>query len=490
MESYPKPKLKYLLFNKLSDQQKKHLNQLETCLASFPVALDLSKMGTGKTFVSSAFYQKNEFDNIMVVCPKSVVPAWEKIFNDYFIKNYNIQTFEKLRTFLPLSNNKSTDLLFDKGKKETIFLIIDEGHKTKNDGTSTQKSVEHLIRNILSYNENNRVIIASGTLFDKVCFTFSFLKTLGISKDGIREKISEDIESFISSHSYGKDDDEDFKPIPKKLSDEELFIIFNNRIKPLISSRMEEEEVSTTIKLKPINLIMNFKDTSNDLYSYLKRLNGVSGDFLQEKDKEKKESIFGEMTKILRDIEIEKSEYIFNLFRKISSSSKNPVKKIVFGFNYTASLKKFEELFKENIKYLTYKVVTGSTSTDERAETFKSFRENTDECNVILANLKVISTGVSLDDESGEKGYERWAFANPSYNATDQHQFSYRFFRKQTKSNSNIFFIYSYFDEKINEEKILKSLKSKGGTMKTIIEGVETSEIFSDDYDKCIVDII
>ena len=62
----------------LFESQKAHASRVLTILDRFGFALDLSMLGSGKTFTSSFLIQDNlsRWPNVVVICPVSVQTKW------------------------------------------------------------------------------------------------------------------------------------------------------------------------------------------------------------------------------------------------------------------------------------------------------------------------------------------------------------------------------------------------------------------------------
>lgn len=81
----------------LFSNQITHLEKLKQILAKSPFVLDLSMMGTGKTYTSSRLYQTELFQNLLVIAPTSVKPKWAQISKDYDIPNVEFLGYCELR---------------------------------------------------------------------------------------------------------------------------------------------------------------------------------------------------------------------------------------------------------------------------------------------------------------------------------------------------------------------------------------------------------
>jgi len=99
--------------------------------------IDTSSVGTGKTVVAS-YIAKELGRPVAVICPKSVIPSWERELEEFGVDPLFVLNYEKIRT-------GNTDYMSKRGKKimkwhlpEDTLIFMDEIHKAK--GPYTQNS--------------------------------------------------------------------------------------------------------------------------------------------------------------------------------------------------------------------------------------------------------------------------------------------------------------------------------------------------------------
>jgi superfamily II DNA or RNA helicase len=76
----------------LYPRQEEHMTKLMSILRDHKSALDSSETGTGKTIVGAEIASRaNKTDRmpVLVVCPKSVIPAWKRELEDRGPKRLN-----------------------------------------------------------------------------------------------------------------------------------------------------------------------------------------------------------------------------------------------------------------------------------------------------------------------------------------------------------------------------------------------------------------
>jgi hypothetical protein len=148
--------------------------------------------------------------------------------------------------------------------------------------------------------------------------------------------------------------------------------------------------------------------------------------------------------------------------------------KVVLCVNYTATV----EDIAEGLKEYSPLVMTGKTNTIERGKIIASFAEDNDKYRLLIANVKVCSSGIDLDDKFG--GRPRFCLVSPNYSSIDLYQLSHRFMRMNTKSNATIHMLYALHNSEID---ILTALAQKSNVMKeTTEEQVAAGVVFLGDY--------
>ena len=184
----------------LQDRQINHFNECMNILDKSFYLLELSPLGSGKTHVISKIAQVRKFKNIFVVCPKSVIPTWEKSRDDYNlpISEGNIITYESFKTeklglfkIKTKETEEDTIKIYYPTKKldnlieEGCLFVFDEFQKSKNANTSIHIACKTLILRVssLSKDYESKVILATGTIIDKEQQALGFMQLVGIQKN-------------------------------------------------------------------------------------------------------------------------------------------------------------------------------------------------------------------------------------------------------------------------------------------------------------------
>ncbi len=177
-------------------------------------------------------------------------------------------------------------------------------------------------------------------------------------------------------------------------------------------------------------------------------------------------------------IESAKIEIMMNQTEKILKQDSNS--KVVIFVSFMGSV----ELLSNYFESYNPIILTGSVSKYKRQALISLFQEPNNKHRLFIGNLKVCSSGISLDDQFGQ--FPRFVFISPSYTIDHLHQATKRVFRAKTMSNAVVRFVYGKTQEDylLLENSILKSLSRKTNVFKTILPTqVEDGEVFPGDYE-------
>ena len=147
---------------------------------------------------------------------------------------------------------------------------------------------------------------------------------------------------------------------------------------------------------------------------------------------------------------------------KVCKKNYKQNKKIVLLVNYTKSI----EYIEENLRGYNYRTINGPVSSESRNEILNEFAEDSDKVKILVGNLSILSTGIDLDDKTGN--YPRIALISPNLNGVTLFQAINRFNRIDTKSDADVFIYYlTFFGQ--TELDYLDLLKKKMNILENII---------------------
>ena len=484
----------------LTTEQVPHVHKLLTILQKNHVAFDMSIMGAGKTYTTTELSRLAGFKNVVVICPATVEAKW-KAMTKFGLNLFKVISYQSLRS--RKGCNPSHGLLnrIDNDDEETIFtptetlqkivtegtlFVFDEAQniKNKNDQWFACKTISTYL---LKYGPNSRFILLSGTPIDKEEHAINLMNMMGFIRAGRLYNYNKEernlkligAQELIDYCKYINPEKTTEFLRNNRISEFNVkhicYQLFQQIIKTSITSSMSVPKSTYGIDCK--NGYFNIKDDEDkakliDAISTLHsatKYNDKTGTVEVGKDN------LGSISRSLMKIEESKINTIARIAIEILTKVSNS--KIGIFVNYSSSIEKLNDLL------ATYNPVLlhGSITKEKRQVNIDKFQEPNLNYRVIIANLQVGSTGIDLDDKTGN--YPRFALGSPNYIIQNLHQLTYRFLRRDTMSQANFRFVYGKCGRK--EVSILNALARKSKVMKeTLDEQVEANIKFPGEYDE------
>jgi hypothetical protein len=206
----------------LRSYQVTHYARLVGILGYSGYALDLSPMGTGKTYIGTKLMQGRQSEHNLVVCPASLVPKWRSVTKEHGLTNVTVLSYSELAStwmqqpkhgFLFRDDSTEYDrynnpsritryrvtprLMAHIRADQGLSMFIDEFQHIKNYDSCATKACSAIIKAILQHAEQpndkvtqlgqsvthyrNRVILFSGTPMDQAEQCTSFYRTIGVN---------------------------------------------------------------------------------------------------------------------------------------------------------------------------------------------------------------------------------------------------------------------------------------------------------------------
>lgn len=494
-----------------------HVQRLATILKTNPYALDLSSLGSGKTFTASyiAMMPEYDFKHVVVIAPVSVQTKWKQMEKEYGVPvevNLSFCGLRSVKLRQPKSGllrrrDYTTSMVnhytrqaveidkveffptqrYSEMVEEGTLLVIDEIQNLKN--VSAQFSAcQALIKTVVeSPNRKSKVLLLSGSPIDKHEQVVTLYRTLNIMR-----------QDALSMHNIGnrqiewrgmQDIMEYARAIDRSTTHRIVsrpgfnfdmrrgcYDLFQQVIKPAISSSMSAPHLTHVIDKRnafydiqqpaDIKLLQTGIGSLESACSFNREDGSVN--FANTGGA----GAMSAVTRALLQIETAKIQTIARVARAELEGDQST--KVIICVNYTATVGDLKELLKD----FNPVILSGAVGLKDRSKVLERFQRPTAEHRVLIGNLGVCSTGIDLDDKHG--CFPRFLLVNPNYSSIGLYQLSHRILRLDTKSSSTFHVVYG---KQAHELRILSALSRKGTVMKeTTPDQVDAGVIFPGDY--------
>jgi superfamily II DNA or RNA helicase len=374
--------------------------------------LDGSHTGCGKTVVACYLAKMLGFP-VAVICPKAVIPSWERELKEFGIDPIFVLNYEKIRT-------GNTQYMTRKGKKifkwlipRDTFVLVDEIHKAKGPFTLNAQLLISLV--LQKYRVHGMSATASETPAE--------MRALGFC---------------LGLHSLNKDVfplQNWFKWMRKKGCYKDQWnnwkLLRSNALKELHSEMYGECAYKLSVKDFPDsfrdNMIfvepIEFKDSKKIMNAYEEL--GITPDIITDyiekgtvSDSEHLIVNLGRARQLAESFKVaEMVETANDLIHEGNS--------VVLFVNYKATVDSLCSLLKCGR-------IEGGQSAEERQTVIDDFQS--DETHCIVANIAAGGTGISLHDTHGNR--PRISLISPTFDAKSYLQTLGRIHRNGAKSDS------------------------------------------------------
>lgn len=463
---------------KLLSFQVAHVYQLQECLNLRNRVIDASDTGTGKTYCAIAVCSLLKLTPF-IICPKSVIPNWSSVCNEFGVKylgisnyemlkngNYYTETYEKVKcpymdievievievTTKVESDDKKKEIEIDgqdlsqslKLKKEPevnkyikkkkhdykfylptdTLVIFDEAHRCKNWSSQTSNLL------IAISKCNCKIMMLSATLTDKIdCF-----KPFGIVLDFY--KVLEGYKPWIKSkETMNKIKYKNWTEEKKRLD------IIHNAIFPQFGSRMKIKELGNLFPSNNVTANSYFLEDHLKVEELYKEINVEIENIKKLEDKSKALALI-----IRNRMRIEMLKV--TLFMDLAQEGIDSGYSVVIFVNYIGTL-----------EYLCYHmkcdcIIKGGQGIEERDNMIKDFQSNKKKLIIIMQQAGGV--GISLHDIHG--GHPRMSIISPSWSGQEMRQTLGRIHRAGSKTPAIQKIVYV---AKTYEEQLCNIIKTK-----------------------------
>jgi superfamily II DNA or RNA helicase len=423
----------------LFDKQRESVDFLIAALKQHRGALDGSHTGVGKTVIASRVALELGVP-VAVVCPKIVIPSWEREFKEVGITPLFVTNYEKLKrgnSFLAKAGKK----LFRWQLPQETLLIWDECHKCKS-----------------PFSQNAQMLVAAKQtglynllLSATACQDPTEMRAIGFTLDlhSLNKPVGKKKSWFSWMMQYGcrQDHWKNWVAGPlAKLSElnKELYGINCVKITPsdLPSAFTDNHVITEPLAFSGLSNIAKFYKQHGVTPEIVERFvedGGASPHILVE---------------ILRARQLAEAAKVPDIIGMIEDANEEGYSVAVF-VSFVDTVKALAAAFPDA------SCVVGGQSATVRENNVQRFQTN--QTRVILCNIAAGGVGVSLHDEHG--GHPRMSLISPTFNEKEYIQTLGRIHRANAKSPAIQRVLVA---SKTIEEKIIDSMEKKRHSLETL----------------------
>lgn len=409
----------------LYQPQISHAQTLLNSLLTHNIAWDASAVGTGKTYSAAAISRELKHKPLVVICPKIIIPVWERILSLFDNKADIIINYEKLcrgNTKWLKYNKKIGPVRFlqaDIKLPKDAFIILDESHKCKGMTSLNSGLLIGLKR------QNFTTLLLSATQATNPLDMRSFAYAMNL----IKSVEMKEFKQFCLDAGAEKLDN--YGAIKFDASKQESTIkmqqihnwLFD---KQKMASRLTPDDMGGLIPEN--NVIIETYNTGvgdkiQSIYDEMQQ--EISK--LEEKCSNYKEHILAMLIKARRKCELLKTPALVEMTNDLLEKGKS----VVIFCNFTDTIEAITSRLKSNKKTSEFVGnIYGNQSVDERNKDIDLFQNN--KKRILVCNIKVGGNSIGLHDLNGN--YPRESIINPGFSTIDILQSMGRIPRTEGKS--------------------------------------------------------
>lgn len=486
----------------LLEAQVPHVERLLRILSVQAFALDLSMLGSGKTYTATAVAERLNAEEVVVVCPVSVKPKWMRMKRVHGLPVTRIISFCELRSIegkQPKHGLLSRHDLRDRDddefratpawektvREKRTLLIMDEIQHLKN-VSSQASSAKALMLPIVQQQQQqtqdgsvvSKALLMSGSPIDKQEQIVTLFRTTGVLRNralasfnpgtGVRSYAGTyEIRDFCASIDYAATTRTLWTPWNLKAY---AYALFQAALKPHITSGMPAPECKS--RIHKVNACYRL-DVPDDLEALRRSITNLTEACHYDPSRDtvnfnpptapnnngnhNNHSLdsMRKVTSAMMSIESAKVTTFVRVARTYLSMFRRL--KVVIGVNYNGSITRIRDALHD----FSPLVLDGSLSASGRDRVLTRFQSPNSRFRLLIGNISVCSTGIDLDDKHGV--YHRLALISPNYSTINLYQMGQRLLRADTQSDSELQFV---FGKDACEYAILRALARKSSVMR------------------------
>lgn len=375
--------------------------------------IDTSEVGTGKTVVA-AHLAKRLSVPVAVICPKSVIPSWERELKEVGITPLFVYNYEAIR-------RGKAPYLTKKGKKimtwnmpPNTLVLIDEIHKCKGAFTQNAQLVISLVQQGFSVHGMSATACEDPTEMRALGYM------LGLHNLNKTEGVKFNWYSWMKKNGCIQDQWKQWR-LSKKASLKNI----KDKIYGVVGSKLRVQDFPDSFKNNRVFVeYTEFaeKESIQAIYDEFELTPDVVENYIDGTINSDDSEII--LVKILRArqlTELCKIPDLVNMAKDLKDQGNSVV--IFVNFKDTVDLL---------AKKLSCKTIQGGQSVQERQSNVDRFQEDKD--HILVVNIAAGGTGLSLHDTLGKR--PRVSLICPSYSAKEYAQTLGRIHRNGAKSDA------------------------------------------------------
>ena len=374
--------------------------------------LDSSHVGTGKTVV--ACHLAKALDRpVAVICPKAVIPSWERELEATGIEPVFVLNYEKLRTGRTPHVTKRGKKIFKWQLDAETLVLVDECHKAKGPYTQNAQLLIALVKQGYGAHMMSATAAEDPTEMRSIGYALG-LHSLNESEPPLRNWYSWMLQNGCRQNEWNAWElrkKSALKPLREQM--------YSRNVRRLTVADFPDSFKNNRIFVEPIE------------FSNLSKINKAYKDL----------GITPEIvTQYVETGTVEDSEFVLvNLLRarQLAESFKIPdlvemAQDIIAEGNSVVVFVNFRETADALATALKCNKIVGGQSADERQQNIDLFQQ--DDEHALVVNIAAGGTGISLHDVRGER--PRVALICPSFNVKDHLQALGRIHRNGAQSDA------------------------------------------------------
>lgn len=443
----------------LKDYQVPHVKSLVDSLYRTGLAVDLSDTGIGKTY-SGAGVAREMNCPVFVVCPKIVIPTWNKILNQFGVTPHAVINYELLARgntkWLKWKKNPLTkeDECRFKKLPDNALVIFDEVHKAKGMESLNGQMV------IAAKIQGFQLLVISASVATNPLEMMAFGFITGLHKDTNHNAFKK---NFCARHGCswtGR-----FGGMVYDAGAVEAV----QAMKKINTYLFEEKKLASRIRIEDLGDAFPDNDICADTFGMGQNTDKINRAYdlmnqelamLEERSQNYSQHIFAIMMKTRRKVELLKLPTVIELVEDYYKENKSVVIFVNFNDSADVLVKKLGHIYGED----NIAVIRGGQSAKARQANIDAFQA--DQKRIIVVNIAAGGVGVSLHDLNGK--HPRASLLCPTWSAIQMIQSFGRVWRQGGLSKSIQTVVYA---AETIEEKICARVRSKLNNLSALVDG-------------------